>query len=141
MAAGQINTGRVLLGGLVAGVVINASETVLNMFVVATSMEDALKARNLPPVSNASITVWIILSFLVGIVTVWLYAAIRPRFGPGPGTAVMAALAVFFLAYVYQSMGTAAMGFFPANLMYITLGWGLVELVLASLAGAWVYRE
>lgn len=55
MATVKINTGRVLVGGLLAGVVLNVGESILNLFVVATSMEDALKARNLPPISNSSI--------------------------------------------------------------------------------------
>jgi hypothetical protein len=141
MAMGKINIGRVILGGLLAGVVINAGESVLNLFVVAGPMEEVLKARNLPPIAGSSIATWVILAFLLGIVTIWLYAAIRPRFGAGPGAAVMAGLAVFFLAYVYTTVGMTGMGFFPANVMFITLGWGLVEILVASVAGAWVYRE
>ena len=33
------------------------------------------------------------------------------------------------------------MGMYPPGLMYMTLGWGLVEILAASLAGAWVYKE
>jgi hypothetical protein len=45
----RINVGRVLLGGMLAGLVVNVSETVLNVVVVASSMEAALHERNLPP--------------------------------------------------------------------------------------------
>ena len=55
MAMGKINLGRVILGGLLAGLVINASESVLNLLVIAGPMEETLKARNLPPVNNTSI--------------------------------------------------------------------------------------
>ena len=44
---GNINVGRVILGGLLAGLVINIGESVLNLFVVAQGMDQALKARNL----------------------------------------------------------------------------------------------
>jgi hypothetical protein len=131
----------VILGGLLAGVVINASEAVLNLFVIPGPMEESLRARNLPPVNNTSIGMWIFLSFLLGIVTVWLYAAIRPRYGAGVGTAIMAGLAVFFLAYLYMTTGLAVMGFFPRDLMLITLCWGLVEILVASVVGAWAYKE
>jgi hypothetical protein len=29
---------------------------------------------------------YIVMDFVVGILTVWLYAAIRPRYGPGPSS-------------------------------------------------------
>src|SRR5207249_3963498 len=37
--------------------------------------------------------------FLVGIFAVWLYAAIRPRYGAGPKTALCAGAAVWGLGY------------------------------------------
>ena len=141
MAMGKINLGRVILGGLLAGLVINVSEAVLNMGVIAAPMDEVLRARNLPPMNNTSMTVWIVLSFLLGIVTVWLYAAIRPRYGAGVGAAIMAGLIVFFLAYAYTMTGMAVMGFVPRSLLLITLCWGLVEILAASVIGAWAYKE
>jgi hypothetical protein len=138
---GRINVGRVMLGGMLAGLVVNVSETILNVVVVASSMEAALHERNLPPLGIQPIIGFVVLAFLLGIATVWLYAAIRPRFGAGPGTAVIAGVAVWFFAYLYSGVGTTLMSFLPAGLMTLTLAWGLVEIVLASLAGAWVYRE
>jgi len=141
MAMGKINLGRVILGGLLAGLVINVFEAVLNLFVIAGPMEESLRARNLPPMNNSSIGMWIFLSFLLGIVLVWLYAAIRPRYGAGVGAAIMAGLAVFFLANAYMTTGLAVMGYFPRNMMIITLAWGLVEILAASVVGAWAYKE
>jgi hypothetical protein len=137
----RINVGRVILGGMLAGLVVNVSETVLNVVVVASSMEAALHDRNLPPLGIQPIIGFVVLAFLLGIATVWLYAAIRPRFGAGAGTAVIAGVAVWFFAYLYSGVGTTLMSFLPARLMTLTLAWGLVEIVLGALAGAWVYRE
>jgi len=138
---GRINVGRVILGGLVAGLVVNISETILNLAVVATSMEAALKERNLPPLGMSPIFGFVILAFLLGIVTVWLYAAMRPRFGPGARTAVITGVVVWFFAYLYSGIGMVLMSFLPAQLTVITLVWGLVEIVIGSIAGAWVYKE
>jgi hypothetical protein len=33
------------------------------------------------------------------------------------------------------------MGFMPANTMLIIDGWGLVEILIAAVAGAWLYQE
>ena len=89
-------------------------------------MEAALAARNLPPVGGSAIGGFVIITFLVGIITVWLYAAIRPRFGPGPGTAVIAALVVWFFAYLHQSVAMVLMGILPASVTVLGTVWGLV---------------
>jgi hypothetical protein len=137
----SINVGRVITGGLLAGLVINISETILNVFVVAADMEATLKERNLPPVGMTPIIGFIVFGFLLGIATVWLYAAMRPRLGPGVRTAAITGVVVWLLAYAYSGFGMTFMGFFPAGLMTFALAWGLVEVVVGAVAGAWVYRE
>ena len=137
----RINMARVILGGLVAGLVLNAGEVVLHMVVIAEDMEAAVQARNLPPVGGQAIGIFVALSFVLGIATVWLYAAIRPRFGPGVSTALCAGSTAWFLAYVYPTVGMMAMGMFPAGVMTTALVWGLVEMLLAAVAGAWLYQE
>jgi hypothetical protein len=138
---GTINVGRVILGGLLAGLVINISETILNVVVLAQAMEEALRARNLPDLGGSAIAGFIFFAFLLGIVTVWLYAAIRAHFGPGARTAVIAGLFVWYFAYFYSTSATVLMGFYSAKLAAVGVVWGLVEIVLASIAGAWLYRE
>ncbi len=138
---GSINTSKVLIGGVVAGLVINISEVILNMAVLGTEMNAAIARMNLTPVGNEAMAVFLVLGFLLGIATIWLYAAIRPRYGAGPKTALGTGAAVWFLAYVYPSVGMIAMGMFSASVMGIGLAWGLVELLLASLAGAYLYKE
>jgi hypothetical protein len=138
---GGIKIGRVVLGGLLAGIVINLGETILNLVVVAQAMETTLRDRNLPPVGGTAIAGFVVVAFLLGIVTVWLYAAIRPRFGPGVGTAICAGVFVWFFAYLYGGVAQVLMGMFPAKLVTIATLWGLPEIVIASIAGAWLYQE
>ena len=138
---GQINMGRVIVGGLLAGFLINCSEFVLNTFVIGADMEAALRAMNLPPIGGGQIGIFVALGFALGITTVWLYAAIRPRFGPGVSTAFCAALTVWFLAYVYPSMFILALHVFPTTPTWISIVWGLPEIVIAGIAGAWAYTE
>lgn len=138
---GQVAIGRVIAGGLLAGLIINASQFVFNMFVVGPQLDEAMKAMNLPPIGGQAIGVFVVLCFGIGIVAVWLYAAVRPRFGPGVATAVKVGVAVWLLAYVYQGVAQIAMGMFPPAMMILGLGWGLVEDVVATIAGAWLYTE
>jgi hypothetical protein len=138
---GKINIGRVIAGGLLAGLVLNIGETLLNAVVIAEPMNVAVAARNLPPIGTREIISFIVMCFGLGIATVWLYAAIRTRFGPGVPTAVLTGVVVWFLAFLWPQMGDAVMQMFPTNLIYISVAWGLVEVVLAAIAGAWLYRE
>jgi len=137
----QINWSRVILGGFVAGLIMNVGEFLLNVVILAKELEEATRKLNLPTPGGDFIAKAVVLVFIPGIVAVLVYAAIRPRFGAGPKTAVIAAVIVWLLAYVYQSLLSAAMGMFPLSLTLIGLGWGLVELMLATLAGAWLYKE
>ncbi|HJS73658.1 MAG TPA: hypothetical protein VJ921_05180 [Vicinamibacteria bacterium] len=105
---GKINTGRVILGGLVAGLAMNASEAFLHAGVLgadgAKLVED-WKRLGLEMDVRPSLLFWLIgITFVLGILAVWTYAAIRPRFGPGPKTALCAGLAVWAMSYLYAGV-------------------------------------
>ena len=138
---GKINMGRVILGGLLAGLVINIGEFLLNEVILGTLWAGALKALNLPPMGNEAMAFFIVLLFALGIITVWVYAAIRPRFGAGPWTAVCAGLLVWALAALYPSAGVLPMHLFPRRLLFYGTVWQFFELPIAAVVGAWVYRE
>ncbi len=138
---GKINVGRVILGGLLAGLIINVAESILNMAVMAESWELAMRELNVPPVVGGTIAVYMVVGFLLGIVAVWIYAAIRPRFGPGPKAAVLAGLIVWLLGYAWRLLSIGMTGLFDPGLLVLPAAWGLVEVVVATLAGAWLYRE
>ncbi len=138
---GSINWTRVILGGLVAGVVINVFESVLNGVVLAKDWEAAMAAMGKPPMAGNQIAAFVAWGFVVGIFAVWLYAAIRPRYGAGPKTALCAGLAVWGLGYLLASVAPLVLELFPARVMVIGLVVGLVEVLAATLVGAWLYRE
>ena len=138
---GRINMARVVLGGLLAGLVINVSDFVLNAVVLEEELNAAVQRLNLPAIAGGTIGVFVVMGFVLGIAAVWLYAAIRPRYGAGPKTALCAGAAVWFFAYVYPGIGMTAMGMFPTNLMAVSMVWGLVELLVATVVGAWPYQE
>jgi len=137
----SINMGGVIKGGLAAGLVMNISETILNVPVAGARMEAELVARNLPPIETGAIIIFVVLCFLLGIATVWLYAAIRPRFGPGAKTAMCAGSLVWALSYGFSSVGIGVMGFLSWGLIALTLVWTLVEVLVAAYVGAYLYSE
>ena len=135
-----MNYKRILLGGLVAGVIINASEFVLNGVVFAKQMQADLTRHNLVMASWA-MPAYVIMAFCFGLFLAWIYAAIRPRFGPGLGTAVVAAAVVWGVGYVLPTIGLLAIGMGDATTYVIALIWGAAELVLAGIVAAYLYRE
>ena len=139
---GKINYGRVVLGGLLAGVVLNVLEFVLNVPILGDRWTAAMEALNLTGPEGAGVTIaYVIWSFLLGIALVWFYAAIRPRFGPGPKTAICTGLAVWFVVWFLAFGGTVISGMFPTSLVVIVLIWEFFEVPIATLAGAWLYQE
>jgi hypothetical protein len=141
---GKVNWGRVFLGGLVAGIVINLGEFLFHTVVFKTQMEEAVRAMGKDPAAmntGTAMTIWILLGFLTGIGAVWTYAAIRPRYGAGAKTGAIAGVGVWYLACVLSSVAMMNMGFFPQNILVTGLVWGLVEYIVATIAGAYFYKE
>ena len=98
-------------------------------------------ALNKPPIDDRMIVWFVLLGFGLGFMLVWIYAAIRPRLGPGVRTAVCASCVVWGLAYLYPNLFFIIMNLFPRNMMILATVWGFVELTLAGVAGSWVYSE
>jgi len=138
---GKINMQKVIIGGLVAGVLLNVVDTVLFGIVLKDQMAAALAAANRPPMTNAQIPWFVFLDFVCGVFLVWLYAAIRPRFGAGPGTAVKAGLAGWFAIGVLNALFMWPSAVMPHNLTILTLLVYLVEAPLATVVGAKFYTE
>lgn len=137
----KINFGRVLLGGLVAGLLMNVGEWLLNDKVLGSQMKEYFAQHNFPMPAGKAIAVAVVMVFVLGIVMILGYAAIRPRFGAGPKTAIIAGLFAWFGVYCYGNILGVAFGFFPMSLLPLVLGWGLVEYLVGALVGAWLYKE
>ena len=137
----RINYTKVIVGGLLAGLIINIGEFIFNGVLFAEEMNQAMVALNRPPVADSMIIWFLLFAFGLGITLVWLYAAIRPRFGAGVRTAICASLAVWGLAYLYPTLFFIVMQLVPTRMMVLGTVWGLFEVTLAGVAGAWAYKE
>jgi hypothetical protein len=135
-----MNWKRILLGGLLAGVVINASEFLLNGVVLADEMAADMERLGLQFASWAMIA-YVAMAFVYGLFLAWLYAALRPRFGPGGRTALVAAAALWVAAYLLPTVGFMAMGVGGGSAYAVSLVWGAAELVIAALLAGYMYRE
>lgn len=136
-----INVGRWLIGGIVAAIVIWLIDGAASTLYMA-DMQAALEAHGLKMELTAA--VWassIAVSLVAGLILIFFYAAARPRFGPGPKTAVIVAVALWLGGYLLSLLGFQMLGLFPGRMLVLWGTVGLVEMILAALAGGWVYRE
>ncbi|MHB1960134.1 MAG: hypothetical protein ACYCO5_14060 [Acidobacteriaceae bacterium] len=139
---GKINIGRVILGGIVAGIVLDVLGYLVDGVLLASRWADGMKALGHTNFSSSALIGFNALGIVTGIVTIWIYAAIRPRFGAGIKTAICAGLAVWVVgALVPNASFMCVSGLFSHHLMaYTTLG-AIVELVVSAIAGAALYKE
>ena len=138
----KINWRRVVLGGLLAGVVAN----------VLLSAAWWLFLEKLGPVGGTTqprpMTAvqlgYFIGPFFAGIVAVGLFAALRPRYGPGLKTAARAGLICWLVTGVvpFVIFFSAVLRFrVPPMEFWIGLATYLMAIIVATIAGAWVYKE
>jgi len=138
---GNINMGRVLLGGLLAGLVLNIGEVLLNDFVLGPQMKEFFTRHNLPEPGTNFIIVAVGLTFVLGIAIVWGYACVRPRLGGDVKTAIIVGLFAWFGVYVYSGIVNGMLFGIPMGTMAMVIVWGLVEYSVAAVAGAWVVQR
>ena len=136
---GRINVKGVIIGGWVAGLVLNVIDYLV--YGVWLAPELATMQRPGAPAMSSLIPLFVVLDFVYGIALIQLYAAIRPRFGAGPATAIKAGIFVWVLVGLLHAIGEAPMGHMPQRLYTIGTLVALVEFPLAALAGARFYQE
>ncbi|MBI3872078.1 MAG: hypothetical protein HY304_03260 [candidate division Zixibacteria bacterium] len=138
---GRINAGRVIMGGLLAGLVMNLGEFILNGVVLKAQWETAMHAINRTPAGGSAIAVLVIDGFISGLLAIWLYAAVRPRLGSGPKTAVLVGLIVWIFSCFMALMPPFLTGILPGQIVATMVIWDLIEIPLGVVIGAWAYKE
>jgi hypothetical protein len=129
---------RVVVCGLLAGVVWIVLGTIATALLGREFA--ALPGNRLGAPTAGFLLLQIGLDLVEGISILWLYAAIRPRYGAGAKTALMAAFAWWFIV----TLGDAtwcSFGFLPPRTVIPLMIGTLPALILATLAGARFYRE
>jgi len=139
---GKINVGRLILGGIVAGIAVDLLDYVVDGLMLAPMWNHQLETWGRAPFSGSQIALFMIFGLILGLVTIWIYAGIRPRFGPGVKTAIYAGIAVWIVSTLLPNFALMWVPhFFSGHLTaYTSLG-GLFEIVIGAICGASVYKE
>lgn len=139
----KINLSRVILGGAIAGIVIDICEGILNGVILKQQWADAFTAlgKASDTLSVKQIVAFNLWGIVAGIITVWLYAGLRPRYGAGPRTAIFAGLTVWALAFALATAVPVFFHLYPVGLGLTSVALEAVEMILAGLAGGAIYKE
>ena len=140
---GKINWGRVVLGGLLVMIllgVFNAISIPLFRDAWNTALDEVGGGELVIEPTAGFLVTATALQFGVGIVAVWLYAAIRPRYGPGPMTAAIAGFALWLMASGGFSWFVIFTDFTFGSFVALH-GPAVVALIVATNVGALVYKE
>jgi hypothetical protein len=135
-----INSGKVVVGGLVAGVVANALDYLFQGVVLKPDFEMFRQRLNLDPVAANNPVPWIVVDFILGFLLIVTYVGFRARWGPGPKTAIYAGV-VIFVAIASVMGALTAIGVFTTDTYLKSSALSLITVTSAALAAAFVYKE
>jgi len=141
-----INTKRVIIAGLAAGLVMNICDYVLNGMVLADRMAAEMNAFKagmgdaMAQMDTNTMIGYVIMDFVLGMLIAYTYASMRPRFGAGPKTSIIVALVLWIFAGII-SANYLIMGMMSQGLWWtVAIGY-MVCLILASLVAGALYQE
>ncbi len=138
-----MNAKRVVTGGIAAGVAVFIVGGLANGVILMGRYQLLQKGGvyyenpRLPfyPV------VWLLLALGLGLGLAWLYAAVRPRLGPGPRTAALLGLVVGLMIHTPGNVATFAWTHEGGFVAFVRLVAGLVGSVVGALVAGALYQE
>ena len=143
----KVNGMRVVLGGLLAGLVIFAGQIAFHWFILGSKWWFFI-AISKPLQQAGTIAGYVGPLFLKGIAAIWLYAALSTRFGPGTRGVVITGLGYWAIGDALPTLGYAPLLATHPWLQPFRAGkWitasivELVLIVLATFVGAWAYNQ
>lgn len=140
---GNINWGRMVLGGIVAAVILFIVDWIVNGYILASQWSAAMTALGRPEMTPSAtlFILVVIVNLLIGLTALWIYTGIRPRYGASVQTAIYAGLATWVLAYVVSNLALGISGLIPASILWTSTIVGVIAVPVATVAGAYLYKE
>jgi hypothetical protein len=142
-AASKINSKRVIVGGILGGVVWSLWGMIINTALLSKKYGEAQAAGEFlaDPRYPLFLLWYILILIVVSMGLAWLYAVSRATLGPGPLSAIKVGLVVGLIGSVPSSFALSA--WLPVS-RYFPLGWlleGMIGCTLATLFAGWYYRD
>ncbi|MBI3418957.1 MAG: hypothetical protein HY053_02330 [Proteobacteria bacterium] len=141
---GSVNTTRVIMGGIAAGILIYFFEGLVHMGLLHHDWEawkTSVGAVIHGPAKDISMALWFVYSIISGLLGLWIYAGIRPRYGAGPRTAIYAGFLLWAATHFTAALDAFAMGVIPHKIVVTELACMALLMPVAILVGAYLYKE
>jgi hypothetical protein len=140
---GHINWARVIAGGIVAAVILFIAGFIIHGVILGVDWTAWRAAGHMPYALShgLAVVVWIIVSLVEGLTGVWIYAGIRPRYGAGAKTALIAGLMLWLAGGLVAGLAHFALGNVPWDVPAVGAIGSLIADLIAILAGAYFYKE
>lgn len=138
----KLNFRRWLLAGLVAGVIADVLGYLIDGLWLRPAWQAGMDHLGLSSFTPSAFAWTNVLGVVSGLLAMWIYVAIRPRFGPGLNTAFKAAVVVWVIGSLIPNLTFMVFGglFSHQLAAYVTLG-AFIQTVVGVVAGAAVYKE
>jgi hypothetical protein len=136
---GTMNKKRLLVGGLAAGLFIDIVEGGLSRFIIGEQFRSEMNTLGVTIVPSAAMGLFFVSwGFIVGLVTLTLYASAAPRLG-GVRAATLVALGVWLVHGLLPHLRDGFIGVFSMSLSLKLAAIQLAWQVVATAIGALIY--
>jgi len=139
----RINLARVIIGGIVAAVILFVAGFIIHGAILGADWMAWQQAGHMPLALShgEAIVIWVVLSLVNGLTGVWIYAGIRPRYGAGASTALIAGFMLWLAGGLAAALAQYALGNVPHKIVWVGAIGGLIADLIAIVAGAYFYTE
>ena len=137
-----INTTRLIIAAFVASVIFFVTDGMMHEMILKsdwTSVYSVIKATT-PEPDASSMAFFAVFEIGRGLLCLLIYVLMRPFFGPGPKTAIIAAVCGWLAFSVAGPAQFIPLGFLSVPLWLKMVGLQLVTTIVGTLAGAALYK-
>lgn len=139
----KVNWERLAIGGLIAAVICFMTDGFMHEVLLKADWQATFEAIHASPPKHNPLAFGYfgLLELGRGFVALFVYAMMRARSGPGPKTAIMAAI-VSWVSFSFTGPAQyVPLGLLSCGLWLKAAAFQLVTSILATLAGASLYKE
>jgi hypothetical protein len=137
-----MNTKRIVIAGIGAGVVVWIVDCVANAVVLRDRYPQLVKAGIfLEQPRLPFFPLWTLVMLGLGLGLAWLYAAVRPRLGPGPKTAAAIGFVVGLMIYTPSNLAQASWSMAGRFVPFVWFVFGIIGTVAGALVAGALYKE
>jgi len=140
----DINWSRLVIGGLIASILLFLSDGFLHENVFKQYWEYLYYGLGtVPPQSShaSSLVYFFIFELGRGFGAIFIYVLMRPFHGPGPKTAIFAAIAAWLAFSVTAPAEFIPLGFYGRRMWILIAGAQLVTSVITNMLVAAIYKD